>query len=246
MLGYEIIELIGTPMHETIHYKKLDGSEYKREECPMYLALVDGSVHEVEDDALWRKDGSWFHVTYTSTPITKNGEILGAVITFKDVTEHRKMEEDLRLAAIAFDSHEGIIVADAENRIVRANKGFYEITGYSPEEVIGKNPKMLQSGKHDEKFYYEMWKALATDGHWEGEVWNMRKNGEIYPEWLSISTVKNTNDKVTHYVAHVQDLTERKNLEAQVVQSQKLESIGQLAAGIAHEINTRRNTLATT
>ena len=104
-----------------------------------------------------------------------------------------RVNEQLRIAAIAFETQEGMLITDANNVILRVNKAFTETTGYTPEEVIGKNPRLLQSGRHDQTFYAAMWNSINDTGTWEGEIWNRRKKGEIYPEYLTITAVKNPN-----------------------------------------------------
>ncbi|MGR9046034.1 MAG: EAL domain-containing protein [Gammaproteobacteria bacterium] len=125
-------------------------------------------------------------------------------------------ENQLRLAATTFETHEGILITDQFGNILRVNKAFTEISGYRPEEVIGKNPRIMKSGIHDDTFYQELWKQLATHGKFEGEIWNRRKNGEIFPEWQTITAVKNDRDETTHYVAIFSDITEKKKTENEI------------------------------
>lgn len=127
-------------------------------------------------------------------------------------------EAELRIAATAFESHEGMIVTDANSVILRVNKAFTEITGYTAEEAVGQTPKLLKSGRHDAGFYREMWEIIQRTGRWQGEIWDRRKNGEEYPKWLTISAVKDKNGVVTHYVGAHFDITERKQNEEQVHQ----------------------------
>ncbi|MES2016355.1 MAG: EAL domain-containing protein [Pseudomonadota bacterium] len=129
------------------------------------------------------------------------------VVAQTDVSALRRAEIDLRIAATAFESNEGKMVTDARCKIVQVNQAFCRITGYAREEVLGKSPNMLSSGRHDAAFYQLMWAALATHGWWEGEIWNRRKNGEVYPERLNISAVLDANGAVTHYVASITDIT---------------------------------------
>jgi diguanylate cyclase (GGDEF)-like protein/PAS domain S-box-containing protein len=127
-------------------------------------------------------------------------------------------EAELRIAAAAFDSHEGMMVTDANSVILRVNKAFTKITGYTAEEAVGKTPKLLKSGRHDPDFYREMWEVINRDGGWQGEIWDRHRNGEIYPKWLTISAVKDKNGAVTHYVGAHFDITERKQQEDKVHQ----------------------------
>lgn len=127
-------------------------------------------------------------------------------------------EAELRIAATAFESHEGMMVTDADSVILRINKAFSEITGYRADEVVGQTPRLFKSGRHDASFYREMWDTINATGGWQGEIWDRRKNGEIYPKWLTISAVKSRSGVVTHYVGVHFDITERKRSENQVHQ----------------------------
>ena len=133
--------------------------------------------------------------------------------------EHRRRqaEAQVELAAKVFESSmEGIVITDAESNIVSVNRGFTEITDYADQEVIGKNPRVLASGRHDAAFYQAMWAAIKETGGWRGEVWNRRKGGEIYPEWLTISCVKDESGQVTNYIGIFADISERKMAEERI------------------------------
>ena len=134
----------------------------------------------------------------------------------RDITQSKRAQEDLRIAATAFESFEGITVTDARHRILRVNKSFTRITGYSAEEVLGKTPRLLQSGRHDAAFYRAMEEALAHEGVWQGEVWNRRKNGDIYPQLLTVSAVKDAHHAVSHYVGIFMDETALRTAEEKI------------------------------
>jgi len=125
----------------------------------------------------------------------------------QEIAERERFEAELRVAATAFDSQEGMAVTDANRVILRVNHAFTRVTGYSSEEAVGKNPRLLSSGRHDASFYAAMWQSINGTGGWSGEIWNRRKNGEIYPEFLSITAVKNPNGMVSNYVATFNDIT---------------------------------------
>jgi len=129
------------------------------------------------------------------------------VVVFDVISERKKIEADLRIAATVFESQEGMLISDANNDILRVNRAFTKITGYSAEEVVGKNPRILQSGRQDTVFYAAMWQNINDTGAWEGEIWNRRKNGEIFPEHLTITAVKDQYGIVTNYVATLFDIT---------------------------------------
>jgi len=123
---------------------------------------------------------------------------------------------ELSITAVTFESREGVTVTDANNKILRVNQSFTDITGYTNEEVIGKTPAILQSGRHDKEFYRDMWKVMGRDKFWCGEVWNRTKSGKVYPEWLTITAVLGSDGQVTNYVGIFSDISERKAGEEQL------------------------------
>ncbi len=146
--------------------------------------------------------------------INDKGEVIGVVGSGRDVTQQKVTEEKLRLASMVLEnSSEAMLIADAAGLIVEVNPAFTQMTGYSAEEVIGKNPKLLRSGRHDEAFYSAMKKQLENTGHWQGEIWNRRKNGEIFAEWQTINTVYNSDGTVHRRIALFSDITEKKKSE---------------------------------
>jgi diguanylate cyclase (GGDEF)-like protein/PAS domain S-box-containing protein len=133
-----------------------------------------------------------------------------------DITERKRNDEELRIAAIAFESQEGMIVTDSDAVIIRVNQAFTRLTGYTAKEAVGQTPHLLSSGRHDKAFYQQMWASLKEQGFWQGEIWNRRKNGMIYAEWLNISAVSAPDNTVTHYVASFADLTSNKEASAEI------------------------------
>ncbi|TPQ25431.1 EAL domain-containing protein [Methylomonas koyamae] len=149
--------------------------------------------------------------------LDETGNLLGYVGTITDISEIKANEETLGQAAAVFEStREGVMVTDADRRIMMVNKAFTTITGYSAEEVIGNSPRLLSSGRHDSEFYREMWSSIAATDHWQGEIWNRRKHGDIYPELLSISTVRSGDGAVSHYVGVFADITKLKASEKEL------------------------------
>jgi diguanylate cyclase (GGDEF)-like protein/PAS domain S-box-containing protein len=133
-----------------------------------------------------------------------------------EITERKRNEEELRIAAAAFESQEGMIVTDANAVIIRVNQAFTRLTGYSTEEAVGQTPKLFKSGRHNKEFYQFMWDALKDNGFWQGEIWNRRKDGIVYAEWLSISAVRALDGSITHYVASFSDITISKEAAAKI------------------------------
>ena len=136
--------------------------------------------------------------------------------TSEDVTERMMREADLRIAAAAFESHESMIITDAQAMILRVNHAFTDHSGYSAAEAVGQTPRLIQSGRHDRLFYAALWADLRRVGAWQGEIWNRRKSGEVFPVWLSITAVRNEEGEVTHYVATHTDITLRKAAEEEI------------------------------
>ncbi len=157
----------------------------------------------------------WVHERCTSffDPV---GNPLRSVGTVQDITFQKQIENQQRIAAIAFETHEGIMITDANANIIRVNHAFEEITGYLSEEVLGKNPKILSSGRHGKAFYKQMWSDLLHQGRWNGEIMDRRKNGDVYPKFLSISAVRNNAGQTTEYVAIFNDITLRKKAEEEI------------------------------
>ncbi|WP_225923678.1 EAL domain-containing protein [Pseudomonas azerbaijanorientalis] len=138
------------------------------------------------------------------------------VVLARDITQRVDDEHELRIAAAAFETQQGMIITDEFNRILRVNQAFSTITGYSREEAVGQRTSLLSSGRQSLAFYQSMWQQLRAVDRWQGEIWNRRKNGEIFPEWLSISAVRNTQGQVINYVASIDDTSERKAAEERI------------------------------
>ena len=136
--------------------------------------------------------------------------------TVQDITAIKHSEDEIRIAATAFESQEGMIITDAGQRILRVNAAFTRISGYSLEDVSGRTPALFKSGRHDQAFYQAMWESIAAKGSWQGEIWNRRKNGEVFPELLTITAVKNSSGRITHYVGALTDITLRKSAEDEI------------------------------
>ncbi|MGA9666255.1 MAG: EAL domain-containing protein [Gallionella sp.] len=127
-----------------------------------------------------------------------------------------EVSEALRISAVAFETNDAIMITDADANIIRVNQAYLNITGYTSDELIGKNPRMMSSGKQDKSFYAEMWRQLIQTGFWSGEIIDKRKNGELYPKLAKITAVRNEQQQITHYVAIYTDLSERKRSEAEI------------------------------
>jgi diguanylate cyclase (GGDEF)-like protein/PAS domain S-box-containing protein len=170
-----------------------------------------------DSDFISGSDGKLFPISYTAARLNITDVCsMGWVLVFQNISERKAIEQDLRIAATAFETHDAIVITDAQSKILKVNRAFSEITGYSAGEVLGKNPRMMQSGRQDRDFYIKMWQELLCSGSWSGEIWDKRKNGEIYPKWVTISVVKDIRQEPTHYVAVFSDITARKKIEEEV------------------------------
>jgi PAS domain S-box-containing protein len=157
-----------------------------------------------------KKNSSYFPAEVTIKQISQDQKEF-YFVTLRDITKQKSYEEQLRLAASAFQTNEAILITDRNGKIVKVNSAFSKITGYSEEETIGKTPALLKSGKHDATFYKDFWKCLQEKGCWDGEIWNKKKDGTIYPQLASILAVKDNKGKTTHYIANFADISEIKN-----------------------------------
>ena len=179
-----------------------------REKIAAYIRMP--GVHFTKHNC---RDGRVIDVEIHCRGITLDGrDYLYA--SSRDITERKKTEESLRLAAMVFQaSSEAMAVTDPDGTIITVNPAFTQVTGYALAEVIGKNTRILSSGRHDAQFYGDLWQALLTTGRWQGEIWNRRKDGEIYPEWLTINTIFNPDGTPYRRVAMFADITEQKKTQ---------------------------------
>lgn len=209
--GYKLKEVIGKNFK--IFNIKAVQKEANEE---MWEYLSHGNIWQGELTHQ-RKDGSEYIASVLISPVRQeSGEISHYLAIKEDITEKKQAEIELGIAAIAFEAREGIMVTDAENRILRVNKAFTKITGYSSDEVIGENPNILNSGRQGQEFYADMWATIARTGSWQGELWNQNKQGTIYPEWLTITARKDKNKKITHHVGIFTDITKFKAAEEEI------------------------------
>ncbi len=165
-----------------------------------------------------RKDGEIFWEAASISPVRdESGKTTHFIAVKEDITARKLAEDQLRMNATVFDTtSEGILVTDADTRIITVNPAFTRITGYQAEEVLGRKPNLLSSGRHNKAYYEQMWQTLDTRGSWSGEIWNRYKDGSVFPEWLSIVSIKDNEGQVTEYVAVFSDITVRKRNEEKI------------------------------
>ncbi|GKW50431.1 sensor domain-containing diguanylate cyclase [Halomonas sp. NCCP-2165] len=190
------------------------------------LAVYQSLWRTLEAGEVWRgellnrkKSGELYWEAEIITPV--RDEVSGAVryvVVKEDITQRKRHESELRLLATAFETGQATLITDAEMRIERVNAAFTAITGYRAEEVVGETPRLFKSGRHDDAFYAALWEAVLSTGHWQGEIWNRNKAGEVYPLWQSITAVRDDNGEIRNFVAVFHNISERKRMERELAQ----------------------------
>ncbi|MGZ5018185.1 MAG: sensor domain-containing protein [Methylobacter sp.] len=186
-----------------------------------YLLLKNAQKQKEEQkiiELMLKRGDGYFHARLDCLSALADDQTPILRVTLTDITESKHTEEELRIAAVAFEAQEGIMITNADKMILRVNRAFTHITGYSAEELLGQTPRLFQSGNHDAAFYTEMWECITRTGFWQGEIWDQRKNGEIYPKWLTITAVKDSAGNITHYVSLHTDISARKRTEEEIKQ----------------------------
>jgi diguanylate cyclase (GGDEF)-like protein/PAS domain S-box-containing protein len=180
-----------------------------------YKSERNRSEYELDHRLLFR-DGRIKWVNERGNTYEGAGGNIRLLGTIQDITEQHKIEEQLRIAAIAFETQEAIMVTDAQGFVVSVNHAFEGMTGYAATEATGKNPRFLQSGRHNTEFYRAMWDVLRKTGHWSGEMWDKRKDGTVFETWQTITMVRDRSGKITHFVSIFMDITERRHAEEKI------------------------------
>ena len=250
LLGYpKADELIGQNMNRLIHYQHADGSAFPEHENQITQALQSGTNAHEDKEVLWRADGTCFPAEYWSHPQLNDGHAVGAVVTFLDITERKLANEKLlKLSRAVENSPASVVITDTNGIIEYVNRRFIEVTGYSAEEALGQNPRMLKSGIQSPDFYQNMWATVLAGGVWQGELCNRKKSGEIYQESVSISPIHNELGVISHFVAVKEDITKRKQIElelqkAMVATEAANRAKGDFLANMSHEIRTPMNAI---
>ncbi|MGE4506026.1 MAG: PAS domain S-box protein [Desulfovibrionaceae bacterium] len=213
VLGYSVAELLGKNPAEIMNEEDQTPSRAR-----LLQALEQGTP--LRDIELWvyAKSGRQVALLVNGVPLREeeSEETRGFFGVAKDITRRKNTEYQLKLFHRVFESAmEGIVITDSRGTIMEANQAALDITGYTREEVLGGNPRLFKSERHDADFYARMWKSIAEKGNWEGEIWNRRKSGEVFPEWLSISSIE-TDGESSHYVSVFHDISEMKHQESRI------------------------------
>ena len=208
MFGYSNEEILGQSVGRLFFHQPDAGN------CTKFTDTFTAD----EVATLETKQGQILYTAIGETPLMdESGVQYGNITVVRDVTEEKQIHDQLTLWGMVFKhSGEAIMISNGNNEIISVNKAFSKITGYSDEDVLGKNPRVLASGKHDEGFYKAMWGQLKEKGIWKGEVWNKRKDGSIYPEWLTITTLSDSSGGICNYIGIFSDATLFKEKEAHI------------------------------
>lgn len=209
LFGYRLEEALGQHILFLLLEEEHDFIQQK-----LVQLLKEKVSHEIETRMKKKSGDLFFAHLILSLYRNKDSFVTGIIGYVIDITERKRAEDALRLNAKVFENtSEALMITDIQANILSVNQAFSKITGYSQEEAIGKNTRILKSGRHNKQFYKNMWKLLKKLGSWQGEIQDRRKSGEIYPKWLTINSVKDNSGKVTHYVAIFSDITKRKQTE---------------------------------
>jgi PAS domain S-box-containing protein len=199
--------------------------------------LVEGACEATDFFPEMGGSGKWLHFTAAAIKDPK-GKIIGAVETLEDITERKLAEQQLRLAAAALDAAaNAIVLTDRHGNILFVNPAFTRLTGYTSEEVLGATHGLLKSGANSALLYRDLWDTILSGRVWHGELTNQRKNGSLYLQDTTIAPIRSSNGEISHFVGIQVDISDRKRAEQALIQSEKLASVGRMAATIAHEIN---------
>ncbi len=217
LLGLPKATLIGCDAHVQFHQHPGAATRVSTQGCPILAETLAGEVYRSDDAVFRRGDGTLLQVSAVASPLRERGKVSGSIVLFRDISEEYQARIRLRQTETAFSNlAEGVMVTDADRKIRAINAAFTAITGYREAEVIGQNPRIFASGRHDTTFYRAMWTQIYDDDTWEGEIWNRRKDGEIYPQWLRITAVRDEQGQVFSYVGVCSDITERRAKEARL------------------------------
>ncbi len=225
MAGYTEAELLGMTFQDITHPEDLPG------DLEMSRRVLSGEIPSYTMERRYlRRDGQviWGLLTVSALRMP-DGKVDYFIAVVEDITELKAAQERMRLDAMVFEgSREGIVITNAAAEIIAANRAFTEITGYSQEEVVGRKPSLLSSGRQDAEFYRLMWESLLETGRWSGEIWNRRKSGEVYPEWLGISALVGPGGTVTHYIGIFNDISGEKQAQDTIQRLLRYDHLTQL------------------
>jgi PAS domain S-box-containing protein len=233
VLGYEPHELAGRNAFELVHPDDVPAA---KQAFAMLLQKPELTItHEFR---FRRRDGTWCWLETLGRDRHDDPAIAGLVLNARDVSERKRAEAKMRLQSTALESTaNAIVITDRTGTVLWVNPAFTALTGYSAGEIVGQNPRLLNSGKQDRAFYQTLWETILAGRVWRSELVNRRKDGSLYSESNTITPLRDEGGEISHFIAVKQDITEHKKLEADLRQAQKMEAVGQLAGGVAHDFN---------
>ncbi|MDH5359291.1 MAG: EAL domain-containing protein [Gammaproteobacteria bacterium] len=216
ILGWDCEELYGMPLHEMIHYQKANGSDYPLDECATYRSLSTGTLQRHSDDVFTHKDGHIIPVSHVTTPIIENGQHVGLTVAFHDITERKRGEAASKLQSTALAAAaNAIFITDNNGSIEWVNKAFEKMTGYTSAEVLGRNPRLLNSGIHSREFFTRIWDEILAGKVWRGEVVERHRSGVLYTVEQTITPMIE-DGHCSHFVVIHEDVSERKQAEEKI------------------------------
>lgn len=212
LLGRDRSELLGKNDYELFSKEHAESFIQQDRET-----LATGEIRSILEEEIDTPNGTKLLHTLKVPINDESGQPKYLLGISEDITERKERQASLQLSSTVIENlAEGIMICDADNRLLSVNPAFTRITGYTADEIFGRKPNILKSGRHDQSFYHEMWNTIEITGTWQGEVWNRRYNGEIYPEWLSISSIRNEFGEVTNYIGVFSDISTIKENEAEL------------------------------
>ena len=231
VLGLEVPQLLGSN-----GFDLLSGNDPSRAQC-VWQELLQHPGEPVQL-SFRHKNGSWREIEGVGSNWLNEPAVGALVFNLRDVTERRRAEEKLRQLSSAVEQAADVVVmTDHEGTIEYVNPAFEKLTGYCREEAVGQNPRLLKSGIQDPRFYQELWQTIQRGEVYRGVLINRKKGGELYYAEKTITPVRDSEGRITHFISNDRDITERRKLEEQLAQVQKMDAIGQLAGGVAHDFN---------
>lgn len=227
IFGYPLEELIGTSVDSLVPDAARSG--HHRQRAQFMSDNKARPMNASRDLKALRRDGSKCAVEISLTPIDIDNQ-RAIIVSVLDVSERKRVEHEMQLMALIYQAiGEAVMVADANNRIIAINEAFTRLTGYTEQDAVGQSTSLLKSGRHGPDFYQPMWHSLALTGHWQGEIWNKRKNGEIYHEWLVINTIYGSHSEVERRVGMFSEITEQKQVEQTIWRQANFDPLTDLA-----------------
>jgi two-component system cell cycle sensor histidine kinase/response regulator CckA len=233
LLNLNSNKVIGENIHNILHSKHVP-----KDKCLILSTIKKGEPLFLRNEKFKTNTGEEIEVELSVNPLKQDGNVIGGILCFKDIKERKEFEEEiLKLINLINQAEVSIVITDLDANIIYVNDAFEKITGYTFEEVFGENPRVLKSGMHDENFYKELWDTITAGETWKGRFINKRKDGSLYHEDAVIFPLKNLDGEIVNYAGIKKDITKEVELEEQIKMTQKLEAMGQMVGGVAHDFN---------